>query len=548
MRDSEQRRKAERKRNAGGVAPNAKRHALKLLAAIIRLKQRFSVQIAPHLDANLTNTEKISPLDRALLLFLYLWLINRLPHCHSIEDIPDLRLVSGRDDCDAYRLRKIRKTAPSWVEYAMPHRTPQGTEWRWQPIPNGLNHWFVGALAHTKANSQAWHMSEDEKRAFLRFLQTKWRTPVALKGYDMMRRDHFYHYIDSMMHRDPHVSVCTKYSALQDKSPHHNSAPAYQSSNTNAVRYELFHAQGRYLSRLHQAMPSDLLALFCAPEPVTGNDAPLFKAQSSVPAYLATPGEIVAFRYAITDSTREYLPIPAQPIGSTRQLLVNDVRQFFARLANKGRALEKKRHTTASLRELHNFRAYELALLLIALTGTRPTHAISLEKALCFDRRSALVFDKGIYRTLYLCPAFERTLRRYLSLQRQLADMTGVALESPYLWFTVTEAMSIAHLNAQSLRQFMSSTWQSVNPSERVDPYQLRHFFAQHALNSLDPVLTAGDIDRLMGHANFGEQLGSDVLFPAKQRKLHRFLDKLPDFLHLSEPMEEYDVTHHAAR
>lgn len=80
--------KAERKRNAGGVAPNAKRHALKLLAAIIRLKQRFSVQVAPHLDANLTNTEKISPLDRALLLFLYLWLINRLPHCHSIEDIP----------------------------------------------------------------------------------------------------------------------------------------------------------------------------------------------------------------------------------------------------------------------------------------------------------------------------------------------------------------------------------------------------------------------------------------------------------------------------
>jgi hypothetical protein len=91
-----------------------------------------------------------------------------------------------------------------------------------------------------------------------------------------------------------------------------------------------------------------------------------------------------------------------------------------------------------------------------------------------------------------------------------------------------------------------------MKPGNKVVPYQLRHFFAQHALKSLDPVLTAGDIDRLMGHANAGEQLGSDVLFPAKQCKLHRFLDKLPDFLHLAEsltePMEENRVPHCPAR
>ena len=38
-----------------------------------------------------------------------------------------------------------------------------------------------------------------------------------------------------------------------------------------------------------------------------------------------------------------------------------------------------------------------------------------------------------------------------------------------------------------------------------------------------------------MGHANYGEQLGSDELFPIALNKFCSFLNKIPEFLNLAE-------------
>ena len=79
----------------------------------------------------------------------------------------------------------------------------------------------------------------------------------------------------------------------------------------------------------------------------------------------------------------------------------------------------------------------------------------------------------------------------------------------------------------------MHDWWGRVNPHSKAVPYQLRHNFAQHALNSPSAKLTTTDVDRLMGHSSIGERLGSDALFPVKEAKLIHFLNGIPGFLHL---------------
>lgn len=516
--------KKNRQRNSGGIPPNAQQYAIKLIAGLLRLKQIYKPKKQP----------TVSDYDRALIYFLYFWLTGQLSACKTICEIPDIEVVSGSQPCQAHRLRKVRKTAPSWVEYALPYPTKAGMIWQWQPMPNGLNDWFYHALSQGSNSSKAWTMSELEKRQFLIFLNTSWRTPKCLQGYHLLRRNVFYSYFKSMIRTDAQLPSPTKHVGLGGGSQHHNSALAYQVRNSKKIRHDLFHAQTRYLTRLRQALPDALYSEICAHKACTFVVFPLLHTSLSLQSYLTIPGEIDAFHYDVSTSAREYVPIPPVDIGTQRLLVVDDVRRFFKALAKHGVTLERETHILSTLRALHNFRAYELSLLLIALTGTRPTHAITIEKQYCFDQRHALVFDKGHFRPIWLCDYFRSALRRYEALQRTLYHSAPNAFQTSYLWFELDETLSAQPLNAKRLRQFFRAWWSQVNPHSHAVPYQLRHSFAQHAFNSPSAKLTATDVDRLMGHAHLGERLGSDVLFPVKEDKLTHFLNSIPSFLHLS--------------
>lgn len=515
-----------RRRNSGGIPPNAQQHALKLIAALKRLRQHYKPKKEP-------KSAKVSDYDRALLYFLYLWLTGQLKACQDARDIPDLDVVSGSQPCQAHRLRKIRKTTPSWVEYAHPYPTKAGVVWQWQPIPNGLNDWFYHALSQRSNGSKTWRMDHKEKQRFSRFINTKWRTPSSLEGYRLIRRDVFYDYFKHMMQTDAHLPTPSKHVGLKGESLHHKSALAYQVRNSKKIRSDLFHAQTRYLARLRQSLPLALSGELNAPKACTFVEYPLLHASASLQAYLTVPGEIDAFHYDYFVSKRDYVPLPSVDIGSQRLLIIDDLRRFFKALAKHGDSLERKVHTLTSLKTLHNFRAYELALLLISLTGTRPTHAISIEKQYCFDQRQALVFDKGHYRPIWLNGYFRSALQRYQTLHISLHHRVPHLNASPYLWFELNDDLICQPLSAKRLRQFMHDWWGRVNPHSQAVPYQLRHNFAQHALNSPSAKLTTTDVDRLMGHSSIGERLGSDALFPVKEAKLIHFLNGIPGFLHL---------------
>ncbi|QIR15082.1 site-specific integrase [Shewanella aestuarii] len=516
----------ERYKNSGAPFPNAQFYGFKLIAALLRLKKRY-----PPL-----HIETVTPFDRALFNFLYLWLTGSLASCKSIEDIPDITIVSGSHPCQPNSLRSIRKSAPSWIEYAIAVPTKHGVNWQWQPIPNGLNHWFSDAITKTKQTEKCWILEKKEKEKFFSFINDKWRTPTALKGKYLTRKDALFNYFNKMAQCDPNLPTPAKAVLLGVNKLHHFSALNYQRRDSEQIRYDIFKAQTHYLDRLRQAITEPaLISLFSAPKPITHTDSQIIHFSAKQQDYLCTPGRIPSLHYDVSTALRTYIQSPPIYLGSLRQVKVDSVRRFFHELHLQGQKLERSKHTQETLLELYNFRVFELALLFIVLTSTRPTHEITFLKEYCFDKQSVIVFDKGCYRSIWLCEYFRHALSRYEFLQQNLRRHSSTTFDTPLMWFLVDNHLTVKPLSAKSLRQFTAKWWAKANSGEIAVPYQLRHFFAQHALTSSSPTLTSQDIDRLMGHANWGEQLGSDMLFPVAQNKLTSFLNKIPEFLNLAK-------------
>lgn len=270
-----------RQRNSGGVLPNAQHHVTKLVIGLLRLHQLYPTP---------KHSKIISPYDRALLYFLYLWLTGALSECTASEDIPNITVVSGSQPCQAHRFRKIRESSPSWVEYALPYHTINGTSWQWQPLPNGLNQWFLHAFSQSGQNEHTWIMSSDEKVQFLAFINKKWRTPKALRGHYQVKRNTLFKYFSLMIHRDAQLPTPSKVVCLGEDKLHHKSAIAYQQRSSNQIRHDIFLAQTRYIERLHKALPDALIPYLSAYKAKTHVKSNIFSKDQYLQRYLTTPG------------------------------------------------------------------------------------------------------------------------------------------------------------------------------------------------------------------------------------------------------------------
>ncbi|MCG9730956.1 hypothetical protein L1D44_14125 [Shewanella sp. Isolate13] len=510
-----------RQRNSGGVYPEPMSVALTLLTALHRLKPR----VQPASDG------KINSYDRQRFYFTYLWLTGELADCRTTNDIPTINILTGSEPCRANSLRRVRMNNISWVEYALAHDTHHGIKWQWQPLPNGLNAYFSHALTQT---TEHWGLSIQEKEAFIHGLTKKWRTPSSLLGRHRIRRDGFFSYFKTLANLDSGLSTLSKRMLLGEEGLHHHSASAYQYQDSEQLRYEIFHAQTRYLDRLRQVlMTPELEPMLNVSLPISANERSLLHKNDPLPAYLSESGRIAEFHLDLTKATKTYIKTPPLPIGSQRMLEVDKVRYFFRHIHQQAQQLTHPQHTITTLRELVNFRANELALLFIVLTGVRPTHAITLEQACCFNFQHAIVSDKGRWRSVTLPNYLQQAILRFEQLKHQLNQLFPMYTPSALLWFQVNELGEPVPLTAKALRHFMMQHWSQCYPNDRVVPYQLRHFFAQHARAALDPVLSTQDVDQLMGHSSFGEHLGSDMHFPASQKKLTKHLNGISDFLQL---------------
>ena len=513
--------KNNRKKNSGGIAPDALHVVNTLQIAIIHFNRLFH------------DSEDNAPL---LFTFIYLWMTQQLDSLTAAEDIPSLSRVTGKDACAEHRLRIINLNGISWVEYALCYSTSTGVVWQWQPVPSALNHFFYRYVRTLNTTAQKPLLNVALKQQLWRFINKSWNTPKLCAQYGRLRKDVFFRYFTIMAQRCPYLSTSAKSVLLGNKTLHHRCATAYQRESSDQIRYKIFKAHNEYLERIVQTASRYRINL--AIDSAHHHLSLLLNTKVTLPAYLTTVGKIVVFerRKNPRDHGYQYIELPTFWVGSDRALPLDDVRTFFLALDNN-----VKQHTVAKiatkpqLKAYYNALTYQLAFQFLMLTGARPTHAISLETRRCYGTFQSTLSDKGRYRTLYLCDYLQQAITHYLAIQQNLLTQLGSHASSPFLWFLFDENNQPLPLNARSMRQFMHQHWPYKSSNvKKIVPYCLRHTFAQQALTSINPQLTTQHIDRLMGHSSFGEHLGSDQCFPINKKILLQFLNPLPGKLYFS--------------
>ena len=325
---------------------------------------------------------------------------------------------------------------------------------------------------------------------------------------------------------------------------HHRSATAYEKEDSDRITYKVFYAQERYINRLFQQVRlNNFEALFPIYIPSSKYKRDVQRSHTStvslinkkldqsIPQHFKNEGRISQVRlerYKDGDVTIIENPIE---IGSHRGIPEAEVSHFFRSLEQELRT--EKPIKSANLQQYivyFNLCTCHLALLLILLTGVRPHHAISIERAWYFGSNKAYVKDKGKLRRIILSDFMLRQINHYFDLHKSFSIRLPSMPLSQYLWHLYDENGQPKLLTARYLRRFMHARFHG------KDPYMLRHVFAQVALTNIESVkLTVSQIARLMGHSDLGEHLGSDHLFPAALIPLEKHLHSLPKCFNLSE-------------
>ncbi|PFG45461.1 hypothetical protein ATG66_3752 [Vibrio sp. ES.051] len=500
-----------REKNAGGCYPDALAHATTLAIMLRKLARE-------------------DPKDRSAMtvVALFLWLTQAWPDIHSPNDIPDFVKISGATPCREHAFRTYKDGALSWAEYVHRYRDGKKTHYLWQPFPTYLN-----ALFQPLISAQSYEtpfLRPKTKVRLFHIMKKKWRTPVSLNDYPRVRKDTFHQYLIDCALVDNTLTPIPRAQIVSPNRKHHKHADTYQRSDSDRVRYKLFDAYNRYLSRLVRAARNAKLSphfdVFVGQHAIN-----LIAEHPKIPPYLSQPGRITQTVLETVNGTQQSIRSPATPLGSQRYLEENAVIRFFNDLfvhlhvLKPGKSASKKQWVA-----YYNGATHRLALLFIVLTGTRPTHGISILAQHYWGGDMVFVKDKGRLRQIILCDYLQREIQHYRTLQSAVLSMWGPHPELDEMWFCLNDHGQPAPLSSRTLRQFMHQHCPG------VVPYQLRHFFAQSAVNNVSSTrLLDQDIDRLMGHENLGEHLGSDVIFPDTFEAMKVYLNQYAERLGMQE-------------
>lgn len=502
--------KANRRRNAGGVYPDAG----KIMLALGNIFQKI--------DSN-----------RQLVCWLYLWLTNRLDGLRELGQIPDLCRIPSSQSCQPHTLRIFKDGAQSWVEYALSYTHHHSVTWLWQPIPTILNGLFLHVLQEQGYDSPL--LSRHEKNALFRLITRQTKKTACLAAHSISPKNSLHHYLSTCIQIDGDLSTLAKSVLLTPEQLHHQSARYYQTETSNRLRYRIFTALNRYCERIStQAKRQGWLTLFDRVLDASTTLNPM-QDEPRLATYLTTNhGEIPQYRMQWEQNSRTFIQDSPTQVGSTRNLAdAVIIRAFNQMQVDLHARLPAKRATLRAKTAYYNHMTHMLALQFIALTGSRPTHAIMIERNRCYDGKHATICDKGRIRPLWICTFLQKQIQCYLALQQQLLVQINNHLSKrpSALAFLIDEnSHALRPLTAKDIRLF----WQRYEP--RSVPYQLRHHFAQFTLtHGYQAKLSTQDLDQLMGHSRFGEHLGSLELFPCFSERYIQHLNHLASRLQLKE-------------
>lgn len=499
--------------NTGGCYPDARSYATTLAILLAKLA-KVDVKTRP----------------ATTVVALFMWLTGDWRIIDKPDDIPDFIKISGAIPCRQYAFRNYFDGSVSWTEYGRPCKYMGRTIYLWQPIPTYFNSFFQQFI-HKEPYGIPFLTQRDKINLFA-LMTGPWKTPYKLQTHPRVRKDKFHSYFIHCAQTDNTLGAIVRVQLIASHQAHHTSAVYYQKMDSDRVRYKLFDAHNRYLTRIiNAARNADFYTYFEVY--LKDFSLNLIKDQIKKANYLSPEDHNIIRQFVLDTSQHGVNKVctPAIMLGSRRSPDDKDVSLFFHNLHilvedAKKSAFVKGSHSKthlvdqSALRNYYNKATFRIALLFIVLTGARPTHAISILSEYFSGSDIAFIKDKGVLRQLILCDYLQQEIKQYLSLQAVIRSQLNIHTTLNELWYTCNEKNIPEALNCRDLRLFMHQLW------PRVVPYQLRHFFC-HCANShmFSNKLFDSDTDRLMGHANLGEHLGSDILSPRRFALMKDYLN-----------------------
>ncbi|MBH0002725.1 hypothetical protein [Pseudoalteromonas sp. SWYJZ12] len=512
--------RSNRLKNAGGCYPDAVGHAVTLAILLKKLA-------------------KVDKKERTAMsiVALFIWLTQDWGSIDDPRDIPDFIKISGSTPCQEHAFRTYFDGTESWAEYARLCKDKNNTVYLWQPLPPQLNKFFQSFIAAQSYDTP--FLTKKGKITLFELMHATWKTPRALAAEPRVRKNSFFRYFTQCVQIDNTLGPITTVQLIEAQQAHHKSAMHYQTLDSDRIRYKIFEAQDRYLSRLIDATRRAKLYryydLFQKDHSVNLIDPPTKKAEY----LLSQQGRISQFQLDNTNHSRDKVCSKAIKFGSRRSIEDTYVSEFFSKLDKLTRHPkilstlnnDIDKHPLmyrSDLYEYYKNATYRIAFLFIVLTGARPTHSISILSDHYSGGDIVFIKDKGRYRQLILCDYLQNEIRQYLVFQSAVRIQFNSHFDMNELWYEIDIGGTQEALTSRKLRLFMHQLWPN------VVPYQLRHFFCYCAnSHTASEKLFDQDIDRLMGHEKLGEHLGSDFLSPAKFNELKTYLNTLPKRLKL---------------
>ncbi|GAM73831.1 putative orphan protein [Vibrio ishigakensis] len=433
--------KRNRGQNSGGASPEALDVAVKLMIAMERIHRKG--------DSDMVCRRK-------QVTFLIWWFTGALVFTDSMDELPNCIPVAGNADCLAYGLRIILMDGESWVDFGLRYHCDDKGAVHWQPVPAAFNALFLSVIRNSPRGKAL--LTEPQHAQLIEAVQKTWKTLPPLSHLHAMRKDSFFRYWIDMIRTDPELSALAKRTLLPKTFTHHHHADNYQRANTNQLRYQIFKAHNRGLYRL--AKLSSFINYQGRLQLASSGDV-------TMPSYLKRTGAIPSFVRKQGRKTYSYIELPAVEYGSCRALHISGVRAFFARLRSRVDNARTRLSSKADLISYHNWRTYQIAFLFLILTGVRPNHAISIEKAKCFDYRDAIVTDKGQPRPIWLCDFLQHALKEYVAMQHIICHHLGLSPTSPWLWYLLDDEGSALELSRSKLTHVLNELWE--DSSTRID-------------------------------------------------------------------------------
>lgn len=412
------------------------------------------------------------------------------------------------------------------VTYALAYTVNEEIHYLWQPIPKYINELFWLIIKESSYHRP--FLSKAEKQTLLKEIHSKLKKPVRLRHVHCAHKTSFHAYFTHCIEVHPTLSTHAKGLMLNAQKTHHQSAQYYQYENSDRLRYRIYTAYNEFFERLFkQATHAGYAADFY--RQINNTRLNLAHLEPRQANYLKGKSIIAQYRLSTQSRSRDIHQEEAVLITNKRAVDEVEVIHLFKCMHRDLIALKpQKRASQIEHLTYYQHMTYILTLQFIALTGARPTHAITIDRNRCYAGQYAAIKDKGRLRILFINDFLRQQIQYYLAYQSELMRQFGISqqLRPASLCFLIDQDYLPAELTAKDLRIFLQHYW----PAHV--PYQLRHNFAQFALvNILGDPLPTHLLDLLMGHSRFGEHIGSLDIFPASKNQLMQHLNLLTDRL-----------------